>query len=69
MTNDEKLEKVLASWDAVTKHLNILSSDEVLLAIKREKARPEGPRMNVLGRLAQRYVNMRKNQMVRELMQ
>jgi hypothetical protein len=63
----EKLEQLLVSWETVSLHLRSLEPDEVMQAIKAEKAREHGPRMNILFRLVQRYDSMTKNTRLQEL--
>jgi hypothetical protein len=64
---DERLDQLLVSWETVSKNLRTLTPDEILVAIKREKARTEGPRAQVLFRLAQRFDNLKKNHRIQEL--
>jgi hypothetical protein len=66
---DKKLAALLTSWDATTKYLRLLTPDEILKALKHEKSRPDGPRMNILFRLAQRYDNATKSRRLQELIQ
>jgi hypothetical protein len=65
----EKIKRVLHSWDGTTKYLRSLSPDEVLLAIKQEKGRDNGPRLNILFRLAQRHDTITKTIRIQKLLE
>jgi len=68
MTPREKIDRVLQGWDTVIKYLKDLTPEEVLLALKHEKARAGGPRYNILFRLAQRYDAATKGERIKKLL-
>jgi hypothetical protein len=66
---EQRIARVLESWDTTTKYLRYLSPEQILKAIGLERARAEGSRMNILFRLAQRYDNVTKHKRLKKLIQ
>jgi len=67
LSSKEKIERVLSTWENMTKYLNTLMAEEVMVAIKAEAHREGGPRDTHLTRMLQRYDNMTKNARIQRL--